>query len=373
MRLRLLVPRGGRGRSLGGLAALAVALVLVVVLTRGEERPAPAPTPTATPALERARLDAPTQGPSLAVGITEPNPYLFAPDDVLPVAEPFRHWRDELVRMKPELYRLVIVWDMLQPDPAAPPDLAKLDLGCMRDKQPCAPYATVQDQLRALAARQREGGWQSLLVITSTPKWASGPPGGCRTEAVYGAPRDLQAYRALISSVLDLADTVGARIDYLTPWNEPNHPYFIAPQRKACDALSPSRAIAPYARLARAARAELAERGTGQLVLGEMAGILEPSSRATGVAEMIQGCRASSCARRRSGPSTPTSAAPTPWPPSRTPWRPAAARASTRSGSPRPASARHRAASRSRVGSRARRRAAGSCTGACAPGAPTRA
>ena len=53
------------------------------------------------------------------------------------------------------------------------------------------------------------------------------------------------------------------RIDYLTPWNEPNHPYFISPQRKACDALSPSRAVAPYARLARAARAELAEHGGG--------------------------------------------------------------------------------------------------------------
>ena len=208
---------------------------------------------------------------------------------MLPVAEPFRRWRDELVRMKPELYRLVIVWEMLQPDPAAPADLAKVDLGCMRDKQPCAPYASVQDQLRALAARQREGGWQSLVVFTSTPQWAAAPPQLCRTgEEGYGTPRDLAAYRALVSSVLDLAEAYGVRIDYLTPWNEPNHPYFISPQRKACDALSPSRAVAPYARLARAARAELAGRET-QLVLGEMAGILEPSARATGVAEMIQG------------------------------------------------------------------------------------
>jgi hypothetical protein len=272
------------------LVALAVALVLVVVLTRdGEEPPPrpPAPTPTATP--EQARLDVPTGGPSLAVGITEPNPYLFAPDDVLPVTGPFRRWRDELVRMKPELYRLVLVWDMLQPDPAAPPDLAKTDLGCMRDKQPCAPFATVQDQLRALAARQREGGWQALLVVTSPPPWAAAPRRGCQTdEEGYGAPRDIEAYRALLARVLDFAETVHARIDYLTPWNEPNHPYFISPQRKACDALSPSKAIAPYARLARAAQAELAGRDT-KLVLGEMAGILEPSSRATGVAEMIQG------------------------------------------------------------------------------------
>ncbi len=293
MRLRLLVPRGGRGRGLGGLA-VAVALVLVVVLTRGDGEPPaprPAPTPTPTPTPERAQLDAPAESPSLAVGITEPNPYLFAPDDVLPVAEPFRRWRDELVRMKPELYRLVIVWEMLQPDPAAPADLAKVDLGCMRDKQPCAPYASVQDQLRALAARQRDGGWQSLVVFTSTPQWAAVPPRGCRAGEGAGPPRDLRAYRTLVSAVLDLAEDYGVRIDYLTPWNEPNHPYFISPQRKACDALSPSRAVAPYARLARAARAELAEHGGGddQLVLGEMAGILEPSARATGVAEMIQG------------------------------------------------------------------------------------
>jgi hypothetical protein len=294
VRLRLLVPRSGRGRGLGGLAAglAAVALVLVV-LTGDEERPPsrPAPTPTPTPAPERARLDAPAAGPSLAVGITEPNPYLFAPDEVLPVAEPWRRWRDELLRIEPELYRLVVVWDMLQSDPSAPADLAKIDLGCMRDKQPCAPYASLRDQLRALAARQREDGWQALVVFTGTPEWAAVAPHGCQSEEGARAPRDMKAYRALVSAVLDLAAADGAELNYLTPWNEPNHPYFISPQRKACDALAPSRAVAPYARLARALRSELAEHGGGdhQLVLGEMAGILEPSSRATAIGEMIRG------------------------------------------------------------------------------------
>jgi hypothetical protein len=162
----------------------------------------------------------------------------------------------------------------------------------MRDKQPCAPYNGVRDQLRALAARQREGGWQALVVFTGTPEWAAVAPHGCPGEEGGGrAPRDLRAYRELVSGVLDLAAAEGAELRYFTPWNEPNHPYFIAPQRKACDAVAPSLAIAPYARLARALRAELAEHGGGdhQLVLGEMAGILEPTSRATAVQEMIRG------------------------------------------------------------------------------------
>ena len=275
----------------------AVALVLgAVLLARDGERPPPTPTPrptatlTPTPAPERARLDAPAAGPSLAVGITEPNPHLVAPDEVLTAPAPWPRWRDELVRIEPELYRLVIVWDMIQPSPDAPANLAAPDLGCMRDKQPCAPYAGIRDQLRALAARQREDGWQALVVFTGTPAWAAFPPHGCRTEAVAGAPRDLHAYRELIGGVLDLAAAERAELRYFTPWNEPNHPYFLSPQRKACDALSPSRAVRPYARLARALRAELAEHGgEHELVLGEMAGILEPSSRATAVDEMIRG------------------------------------------------------------------------------------
>lgn len=293
MRLRLLVPRGGRGRGLGGLALAAVAaVVLVVALTGDDERPAPppAPTPTPTPTPERPRLDGPAAGPSLALGITEPNPNLFAPDAVLAVPEPWRSWRDELVRIRPQLYRLVVEWNKLQPRRTAPADLEALTSGCMRDKQPCAAYAGVKDQLRALAARQREGGWEALVVFTGTPEWAAVRPYGCREEAFAGAPRDLAAYRDLVAGVIAAAAREGAELRYFTPWNEPNHPYFLAPQRAACDAASPSRAIRPYARLVRALRAELAEHGGDRrLVLGEMAGILEPSSRATSVAEVIRG------------------------------------------------------------------------------------
>jgi hypothetical protein len=295
VRLRLLVPRGGRGRGLGGLAlAAAVAVVVLAVLASDDEPgapPRPAPTPTPTPTPEQATLDAPARGPSLAVGITEPNPNLFAPDDVIAAPAPWAAWRDELVKMRPELYRLVIEWNKVQPSPDAPADLTLPNPGCMRDKQPCAPYAGVGDQLRALAARQREGGWQALVVFTGTPEWAAVRPYGCPGEEGGGrAPRDLGAYRELVSRVFELAAAQGAELRYFTPWNEPNHPYFIAPQRSACDAGAPSRAVAPYARLARALRAELAEHGGGdqQLVLGEMAGILQPTARATSVGEMIR-------------------------------------------------------------------------------------
>jgi hypothetical protein len=272
----------------------AVGVVLAVVLTADDEPPPPrpAPIPTPTPAPERARLDVPAAGPSLSVGITELNPNLFAPNDVLAVPEPWQRWRDQLVRIRPELYRLVIEWNFIQPAAGTPADLAQGNAGCLRDKPPCAAYYGVRDQLRALAARQREGGWQALVVFTGTPEWAAVAPYGCPGEEGGGrAPRDLRAYRALVSGVLELAAAEGAELHYLTPWNEANHPYFIAPQRTACDARAPSRAIAPYARLARALRAELAAHGGGdqQLVLGELAGILEPTSRATAIGEMIRG------------------------------------------------------------------------------------
>jgi hypothetical protein len=296
MRLRLLVPRSGRGRGLGGLALAAVAVALVVVLTQGGDdprEPAPAPTatptPTPTPTPAPPALDATASGPSLAVGITEPNPNLFAPGEVLQAPPPWPRWRDQLVRIRPALYRLVVVWSRVQPSAAAPADLAAPDSGCMRDKQPCAPYAGVRDQLRALAARQREdpAAWQALVVFTSTPEWAAVPRRGCQEQAGAGAPRDLKAYRALVRGVLALAGEVGAELRYFTPWNEPNHPYFLSPQRAACDPDARSRAIAAYAALARNLRAELGD--DRRLVLGEMAGILEPTSRATSVPEMIRG------------------------------------------------------------------------------------
>jgi hypothetical protein len=96
----------------------------------------------------------------------------------------------------------------------------------------------------------------------------------------------LRAYRDLILRALFVAQVEGASIRYVSPWNEPNHPYFLAPQRAACSPSSPSLAAPPYAALARAAQTALS--GDQELVLGETAGILEPTARATSVPEFIR-------------------------------------------------------------------------------------
>jgi hypothetical protein len=292
------VPIRGYRRAAVAAVAVVLAAVIGVILARdggepGPPRPSPTPTatPTATPTPE-PRLDLPPRGPSLAVGITEPNPSLVATPGALAVPPGWGRRRDQLARMRPAVYRLVVNWAAVQPAPAAPPDLARPETGCMRAVPPCAPYAGVRDQLRALASRQREGGWTALVVFTSTPAWAAAPATGCREEAQFGAPRAtaLGAYRRLIADVIALARTEGAELRYFSPWNEPNHPYFLGPQRAACDPDAPSRATPAYAALADAMRAELdAQPGDQRLVLGETAGFVEPTSRATSVPEMIAG------------------------------------------------------------------------------------
>jgi hypothetical protein len=271
-----------------GVLAVALAVVVVVLARGGDDeprpaRPAPTATPTPTPTATPVPLDAPTAGPSLALGITEPNANLITTAAVPP---PWRRWRDALARIHPAVYRVIVPWAASQPDPAQPPALDVPSSGCMRDKPPCAGYANLRGQLQAVATR----GWQVMVVVTGMPKWAAAPIVGCdrSTSSTAAGPRAaaLPAYRRLIAQVLAMAREEGANVRYVSPWNEPNHPYFLAPQRAACDAASPSLAAKPYAQLARAAAAELS--GDQQLVLGETAGILEPTSRATSVPELIR-------------------------------------------------------------------------------------
>jgi hypothetical protein len=204
-------------------------------------------------------------------------------------------WRDELGRIRPQHYRLVLDWARLQPDPAAPPNLDQGDGGCSRFSRVCAPFGGLRDHLRALASRQREGGWEALVVVTDTPPWAAAPPSGCQDGS--GGPRSapprpdaLPAYRALVSAVLAAARDAGAQLRTWSPWNEPNHPYFLAPQREACGADAPTRAPAAYAAIAGALREELAAApGDQRLALGELAGVLEPTRRGTSIAEFVAG------------------------------------------------------------------------------------
>jgi hypothetical protein len=153
----------------------------------------------------------------------------------------------------------------------------------------------VRDQLRALASRQREGGWDALVVITGTPAWAAAPQQGCLDGSAGPVsaplkPEALPAYRALIADVLATARSVGATLRYWSPWNEPNLAYFLSPQRAACDASSPSLAAATYTPIAEAMRQALATApGDQQLVLGETAGATQGSAKRTSVGEFIAG------------------------------------------------------------------------------------
>jgi hypothetical protein len=280
-------------RAVAVLVVLAVAAVVAVVLLAGGDdgSPAPSPSPRAlAPTPGPPALDVVARGPSLAVGITEQNPSLFAAPLSRAVPPEFERWRDDVAAIHPAVYRLVVPWSSVQPRPAAAPNLALLNGGCMRDKPPCAPFAGIRDQLRALASRQKEGGWAGMLVMTGMPPWAARNVAGCSrgTSPTAAGPRPvaLRAYRQLITDVIAVARKEGASIQYVSPWNEPNHPYFLAPQRAACDAAAPSLAAAPYAALARAARVAIT--ADQELVLGETAGILEPTPRATSVPELIR-------------------------------------------------------------------------------------
>jgi hypothetical protein len=207
---------------------------------------------------------------------------------VLAVPRDWERWRDELAAIRPALYRLPVVWHAVQPDAAAPPDLDAPNRGCLRETPPCAAYAGVRDQLRALASRGRP----VQVVITGTPEWAQQPQAGCREDAGAEPPRPdaLPAYRRLVAAILDAGERAGADLRYWSPFNEPNHPLFLAGQRSDCDADAPSRAPAEYARIARALRAELeAQPGEQRLTLGELAFSRSPRPRSTTIREFYAG------------------------------------------------------------------------------------
>jgi hypothetical protein len=296
------------------LAALCAAGILVLARAGEDEREPPAspraeatptatetPAPTATPTPTPEPTPEPppplweqleTRGKKLAAGITEPHPAFVTTADGFP--QPFERWRRALGRIRPALYRLILYWPALQPSPEAPPDLAALNGGCMRDKEPCFGYYGVRDQVRALGSRQRRpGGAEVLVVVAGTPAWAARPPSGCerrRIEPENRMPRTdaLPAYRRLVRAVLRIAREEGVTLRYWAPWNEPNHPYSSSPQRAYCSGAAPSVSIGPYVEVARALRDAL-DRAPGdqRYVLGEVAVMIRRLSVTTTVNEFV--------------------------------------------------------------------------------------
>jgi hypothetical protein len=246
----------------------------------------------------------------LQLGVSEANPGLIAPG-AAPTG--FGSFRDALTALRPDYYRLVVDWAKFQPDAAAPADLAAAQDGCGREAGPCAAYAGVRADLEAVRAARAAagGGWEVVVVLYGVPDWAAAPAGGCRASTPAarsgrgGRPRSrpitaagLAAYGRLIGRLRALGAEVGVPLRWWSPWNEPNHPSFVSPQRAACSASSPTLSPAVYGRLVGAARAAL--RGSGaRLVLGELAGFRGPRPQGAGVGEFIRAlpdavaCRAS--------------------------------------------------------------------------------
>jgi hypothetical protein len=237
---------------------------------------------------------APVKGPAggLAIGLTEPNPYLLAEPAALPA---FTGARGLVSALAPRFLRLDVDWAALAPSARTPPLLAGEVSGCARTIGPCAAYAGVAAQLRAIAALQRGAGVPEVLVVFyNAPAWASEPPSGCVvTRARAGAgtltPAGLAAYRQLALEVLVLARRQGARLRWWSPWDEPNEPLMLSPQRQSCSVGSPSLAVGAYTRLARTLIGVLRAQPDGPrgLVLGELADIPAPAPSATGIAEFV--------------------------------------------------------------------------------------
>lgn len=298
--MRLLLPRGGGGRGLRGLRRVCAALACAALIAGCGGKPESRPTPTAPPPPAAtatatpdpfAELDDALEQPSagrLAAGITEPNANFLWPDPDVP--QPFARWRDALGKLHPAVYRLVLYWPAIQPSAGAPPDMDAFNGGCLRDKQPCAPF-TLRDQLKALAERQKEGGWEGLVVVAGTPDWAARPASGCErsgTSARNRMPRAdaLPAYRRLVEDTLATAAKEGARLRYWSPWNEPNHPFSSSPQRASCTGTAASVSAKPYVRVAGALRRALGEApGDQRYVTGELAALVSRKRSTTTVRE----------------------------------------------------------------------------------------
>jgi hypothetical protein len=118
-----------------------------------------------------------------------------------------------------------------------------------------------------------------VVSVYGAPDWARAPVAGCPS----GGTIRRDAYVAFLRAVADLAAGEGVDVAYWSPWNEPNHPVFLAPQREVCDVTSPAVSPAAYAGLVRAAREALGP--DARLMVGEVAGYDRPRSEAAGAAE----------------------------------------------------------------------------------------
>ena len=245
-------------------------------------------------------VQAPTpSGP--AFGLTEDNAdLLWNPAQASPSGgAAFAPARERLTALHPSYVRLLVDWAALQPYAASPPALEGVVDGCARAVAPCGEYRGVAEELAAIATQQRvaqaEGraGFQVVLDLFGVPGWAARMPSGCEAPGTQPSSRPislagLAGYRQLIRALLALGAREGVRLSWWSPWNEPNNPQFLSPQRASCATSSPSLAPAVYAQLAQAMSDELdADGAVHHLLLGELAAYRTDSTHRTSVASFV--------------------------------------------------------------------------------------
>ncbi len=233
------------------------------------------------------------RGPAL--GLTEDNADLLWNPQAA-TGGPFATARSQLTALHPTYLRLLIDWAVLQPSPARGPDLEAGVSGCARESGPCGAFAGVRAELAAVASQQRlegAGSFQVVIDILGVPAWAAADPSGCELDGTPALARPLRLsaladYRALIGSLLKLGAQEGVALRWWSPWNEPNDPRFLSPQRASCSAVSPPVSAQAYGELARAMSEALRAAGGGaQMVLGELQGLTRDSPHATSIAQFV--------------------------------------------------------------------------------------
>ena len=270
-------------------AALVAAAVVMGACGGNDDKTSTSTSTPKPPPAKKAPADIAPRG-GLAIGMTEINPDLFWHGKDVGAFDP---WRNRFEALKPPLYRLAVDWSTLQPTRGAPIDWTKPSDGCMRGLQPCRPYNGIRDTLRAIRSQQQAGnGFATMVVVYGVPEWAAVPAHGCEREGIGVRSRPineqgLEGYKRLVGSLEDLARREGVAIRWWSPWNEPNGPFFISPQRAECRGSSKSLAPAVYAKLARTMRDEL--KPGQQLVVGELAGLENARKYGTSISEFFDG------------------------------------------------------------------------------------
>jgi hypothetical protein len=256
---------------------------------------------TAASSSERAIESPGGRGPAL--GLTEDNAdLLWNPSSPSRAGSaPFQFAREQLTALHPRYIRLLVDWAVLQPRRERPANLEGPIDGCARTVGPCAPYAGIREELAAIATQQRAAradgrdGFEVVLDVFGVPPWAAVRASGCELPGSQPFARPisdagLAGYRSLIRALIALGTEQGVPLSWWSPWNEPNNPDFLSPQRSLCALGAPSRAPAVYAQLAEAMAAELtAVGGTHHLLLGELAAYAGDSLHRTSVSGFVAG------------------------------------------------------------------------------------